>query len=324
MRPQARLERMLSLAGDLRPGTGARSVLIGLIGAGIQASRSPALHEREAEAQGLLGIYKLIDLAELGLPAEAAGELVMSAQRLGFAGLNITHPCKQSIIATLDALSPEADAIGAVNTVVFEGKRRIGHNTDAYGFAESFRRSLPESRLDRVVQLGAGGAGAAVAHALLSLGAGTLTLVDVDAGRAEVLATRLRNRFGQGRAWAEPDAATALAEADGLVNATPIGMARYPGTPIPAALLRRALWVADIVYTPLETALLAAARRLGCRTLAGGGMAVFQAVEAFRLFTGIAPDAARMLRHFESMIAGDASANISTRPYREDDHGLLG
>jgi len=324
MRPQARLERMLSDSDAVaRPEVPARSVLIGLIGAGIQASRSPALHEREAEAQGMRGIYKLIDLDMLNLGAEAAGELLTAAQKLGFAGLNITHPCKQAIIATLDALSPEAEAIGAVNTVVFEGKRRVGHNTDAYGFAESFRRGLPGARIDRVVQLGAGGAGAAVAHALLSLGAGTLTLVDVDAGRAEALAARLRGRFGQGRAWAESDAVTAMVDTDGIVNATPIGMAWYPGTPVAPALMRPGLWVADIVYTPLETALLAAARRLGCRVLPGGGMAVFQAVEAFRLFTGIIPDAVRMLRHFESMIAGDPSS-ASAKSQREDDHGLLG
>jgi shikimate dehydrogenase len=315
MRPQARLDRMLSVADEAaRPETVARSVLVGLIGAGIQASRSPALHEREAEAQGLRGIYKLIDLDVLGLAPDDAGELVTAAQRLGFAGLNITHPCKQTIIATLDALSPDAEGIGAVNTVVFDGKRRIGHNTDAYGFAESFRRGLAEARLDRVVQLGAGGAGAAVAHALLSLGTGTLSIVDLDSARAETLAARLCRRFGEERARAEPDAAQAMSTTDGLVNATPIGMARYPGTPIPAALLKPGLWVADIVYTPLETALLAAARRLGCRVLPGGGMAVFQAVEAFRLVTGIAPDAARMLRHFESMIAGDASAVASTKP----------
>ncbi len=302
MRPQSRAERVLSVAAET-PGTGAspRSLLVGLIGTGIQASKSPALHEREGEAQGLRYLYRLVDLTVLGLGAEIVGELLVSAQRLGFAGLNITHPCKQIVIPTLDGLSPEAESIGAVNTVVFEGARRIGHNTDAYGFAESFRRFLPDARLDRVVQIGAGGAGAAVAHALLSLGAGTVTLVDLDLIRAQGLAAQLCGRFGTGRAVAVSDPAPALATADGLVNATPVGMAKDPGMPVPEGLLRPSLWVADIVYTPLETALLRAARRLGCRTLAGGGMAVFQAAEAFRLFTGIAPDAARMLRHFETM-----------------------
>lgn len=279
-----------------------RSVLVGLIGAGIQASKTPAMHEREAEAQGLRCIYRLIDLTQLGLGVEAGGELLTAAERMGFAGVNVTHPCKQAIIAELDSLSDEAEAIGAVNTVVFDGGKRIGHNTDAYGFGESLRRFLPDARLDRVVQIGAGGAGAAVAHAVLSRGAGSLTLVDLDAGRANALALRLRARFGDKVAVAVD--LPSLAQADGLINATPLGMARYPGTPVPESLLHPKLWVADIVYTPLETQLLAAARRRGCRTLPGGGMAVFQAVEAFRLFTGIVPDAARMLRHFDSMNAG--------------------
>ena len=317
MRPQPRTERVVPMAADLRESAASsRSVLVGLIGAGIQASRSPALHEREAEAQGLRCVYQLVDLDLLGLTADVVGDLLTSAQRLGFAGLNSTHPCKQTVVSTLDGLSDEAKAIGAVNTVVFADGRRTGHNTDAYGFAESFRRGLPDVRLERVVQVGAGGAGAAVAHALLSLGAGTVTLVDLDAGRADALADQLRRRFGRGRAGVARDPASAVAAADGLVNATPVGMARYPGLPIAEALLNPGLWVADIVYTPLETELLSTARRLGCRTLAGGGMAVFQAVEAFRLFTGIVPDAARMLRHFESMCAAGATP-IVDQPIRK-------
>jgi shikimate dehydrogenase len=92
-----------------------------------------------------------------------------------------------------------------------------------------------------------------------------------------------------------------MAAADGMVNTTPLGMAKYPGMAVPADLLRPDLWVADIVYFPLETELLRKARARGCRTMPGGGMAVFQAVGAFRLFTGLEPDAERMLRHFESM-----------------------
>jgi shikimate dehydrogenase len=92
-----------------------------------------------------------------------------------------------------------------------------------------------------------------------------------------------------------------VATADGIVNATPIGMANYPGTPVPAKLLRSGLWVADIVYFPLETELLRDARARGCRTMSGGGMAVFQAADAFRLFTGQEPDCERMLKHFARM-----------------------
>ena len=115
------------------------------------------------------------------------------------------------------------------------------------------------------------------------------------------MAAGLCERFGAGRAVAGRDLAAAMASADGLINTTPVGMAKYPGLPLPADLLRPGLWVAEIVYFPLETELLRTARALGCRTLDGGGMAVFQAVMAFHLFTGIAPDPERMLRHFAEL-----------------------
>jgi shikimate dehydrogenase len=222
---------------------------------------------------------------------------------MGFSGLNITYPCKQAVVPLLDQLSPDARALGAVNTVVLKDGQRVGHNTDCSGFAESFRRGLPDVRRDRVVQLGAGGAGAAVAHALLAEGVGRLAISDTDTPRAEALAADLTARFGAGRAVAVGDLVVEVAAADGLVNCTPVGMAKLPGTPLPVALLRPALWVAEIVYFPLETELLRAARAIGCRTLDGGGMAVFQAVGAFRLFTGLEPDAARMQRHFAAMSA---------------------
>lgn len=275
--------------------------LVGLIGAGIQASRTPRMHEQEGREQGLLLLYQGIDLERLGVGADALPELLTAASRMGFAGLNVTHPCKQAVIPLLDKLSDDARALGAVNTVVLRDGRRVGHNTDWWGFAESFRRGLPGVPLGQVVQLGAGGAGAAVGHAALTLGIGRLHVQDVDAGRAEALAASLSARFGPGRAVACADLAAALAAADGLIHCTPTGMASHPGLPLPAELLRPALWVAEIVYFPLETELLRAARRLGCRTLDGGGMAVFQAAEAFRLFTGITPDAERMLRHFAAM-----------------------
>ncbi|MFH9706796.1 shikimate dehydrogenase [Streptomyces luteogriseus] len=273
------------------------SYLVGLIGSGIGPSLSPALHEREAGRQGLRLVYRLIDIDALGVPPEAVGDLLRAARDLGFDGLNITHPCKQLVIEHLDALAPQAEALGAVNTVVFEDGRAVGHNTDVTGFAASFARGLPDAPLERVVQLGAGGAGAAVAHATLTLGAGRVTVVDALPERAEALAGALNRTFGEGRATAAaPDRqAGLLARADGIVHATPTGMAAHPGLPLPAELLHSGLWVAEVVYRPLETELLRAARALGCATLDGGGMAAFQAADAFRLFTGREPDAARML-----------------------------
>lgn len=278
------------------------AVLAGLIGSGIQGSLTPAMHEREGAEQGLRYLYKRIDIERLGLAADALPDLLNAAERMGFDGLNITYPCKQAIIPLLDELSDDARALGAVNSVVLRDGRRVGHNTDWWGFAEGFRRGLPDARLGQVVQLGAGGAGAAVGHAALTLGVERLTLFDTDSVRAADLAADLSARFGAGRAVTGERLEQAMDRADGLIHATPTGMAKFPGLPLPAALLHPALWVAEIVYFPLETELLRAARALGCRTLDGGGMAVFQAVEAFRLFTGIEPDAARMQAHFAAMV----------------------
>jgi shikimate dehydrogenase len=280
------------------------SYLIGLVGSGIQASLSPAMHMQEGETFGFRYLYRLIDLTALGLTVDALPDLLTAAERMGFNGLNVTHPCKQLVLPLLHGLSDDARAIGAVNTVVLKDGKRIGHNTDASGFSAAFRRGLQDVRLARVVQFGAGGAGCAVANAALGMGVGHLTLVDTDSARAEGLADSLCARFGAGRAVACEDLGAAVAAADGLINATPLGMAKYPGQAVPEAMLRPAHWVADIVYFPLETALLASARAKGCRVLSGGGMAVFQAVEAFRLFTGTAPQPERMLAHFRQLTIG--------------------
>lgn len=279
------------------------SQLIGLVGTGIGPSLSPPLHEREADELGLRYLYRRLDLDELGLPATAVGELITAARMTGYTGLNITHPAKQLVIEHLDGLSPDAAALGAVNTVVFRDGRAIGHNTDASGFARAVALGLPDAPLGRVVLVGAGGAGAAVAHALLALGAGSIHVFDADPAHGE----RLARGFGAGRVAAgrldrDGEFADALRDADGLVHATPTGMREHPGSAVPAELLRPRLWVADVVYRPLETELLATARALGCRTLDGGRMAVFQAADSFRLFTGVAPDPERMLRHFDTLV----------------------
>lgn len=280
------------------------SVLVGLIGSGIKASRTPPMHEAAADAAGIRYVYKKIDLAELKLSVEALPELLIAAKRMGFDGLNVTHPCKQAILPLLDELSPDAEALGAVNTVVIRDGRMIGHNTDWFGFAENFRRNMKDAPLGRVVQFGAGGAGSAVAFALMRLGVRELTIVDVDPSKAQSVADGLSTRFLEVRVKIGEDVAAALAEADGLVNATPIGMDKYPGTPLPVTLLCPDLWVAEIIYFPQETALLRAARSLGCRTVDGSGMAIFQGTEAFRLFTGISPDPEIFFSTFTSLGKG--------------------
>ncbi|RPH60383.1 MAG: shikimate dehydrogenase, partial [Burkholderiales bacterium] len=250
-------------------------LLIGLIGAGIQRSLSPALHEEEGRHHGLRVHYQLIDLDAAGVGAEVLPELMRAARVMGFAGLNITYPCKQSVMPLLDELSEEARAIGAVNTVVREGARLVGCNTDGSGWSWGFRRALPGADLSRVVLLGAGGAGSACADAVLRLGARHLVIVDQEPARASALSERLSRHF-PGRVSAAGDAAAGLRGATGLIQATPVGMAAHPGMPLPEGLLRSELWVSEIVYVPLETPLLKAARRIGCRTADGGHMNVGQ------------------------------------------------
>lgn len=303
----------------------ARRFIVGLIGSDLGPSLSPTLHEREGDELGLRYVYQLIDLDALALDAEAVGELVTSAHRVGFAGLNITYPCKQTVVKYLDELSPDAAALGAVNTVVFRGGRAIGHNTDWSGFVTGFERGLPGAPVDRVVLLGAGGAGTAVAYALVRLGVRRLTVVDVVMERAERLAEVIRHALPAlgSTASVEPyptieDAVDELAAADGLVNATPVGMTLRRESPLPASLLRPELWVADIVYRPLRTELLDLAHRAGCRTLNGGGMVVAQAAAALHLITGVRPDLERMYRHFTAVTAGAgdaaAAADASVAP----------
>lgn len=273
--------------------------LIGLIGAGIGASMSPALHEREAEINGLRLLYRLIDLAVLDMTAADTPALVTAARQLGYNGLNLTHPCKQAVLDHLDELSPDAAAIGAVNTVVFRGERSIGHNTDWKGFARSLDHGLPGAPTGEVVLVGAGGAGAAVAYALLTRRTGHITVVDIDRSRTDALVRRMAGRFG-GERIAGVDfgrLAQAIAAADGVVHATPAGMKGHPGLPFPPHFLSPRQWVADLVYTPPRTELLRRAQALGCRLLGGLGMLAYQAAEAFHLFTGVEADAERMLLH---------------------------
>ncbi len=295
---------------EIRP-----AALAGLLGAGIGASLSPPLHEREAGLNGLRLFYQLIDLTALGLDVIEAPVLLAAARQVGFVGLNITHPCKQIVLDHLDELSADAAAIGAVNTVVFDAGKSVGHNTDWLGFARSIERGLRDAAKGMVVLLGAGGAGAAVAYAILSLGAAEVTVIDVDRQRTDALVERMRRHVGGARVvGADLDLLEAsLVRADGLIHATPVGMAGHPGLPFPPGFLRPNQWVADIVYGPQETSLLHHARTMGCRTLSGGEMLVFQAAEAFRLFTGVQPDSNRMLHHFE-LLTNLSSGGVMKSP----------
>jgi shikimate dehydrogenase len=263
-------------------------LLLGLIGSGIQGSRSPVMHMREAEAHGLDCVYQLIDTEQLKLDADALPDLLTSAERMGFAGVNVTYPFKQAVIPYLTDVSKDARALGAVNTVVLQDGRRFGQNTDW----------LPGRSIERIVQLGAGGAGAATAYGMLKMAAAHVTLIDLDPVRSTRLAERLGAIFGVDRISISSDLAGSLEGANGLIHATPVGMTGHPGMALPASLLRRDLWVAEIVYFPLETELLRTARNAGCATVDGSWMAVYQAAKAFEFFTGLESVAERMHEFF--------------------------
>jgi shikimate dehydrogenase len=286
------------------------SYLVGLVGDGVMPSLTPHMHEREADVQGLRCLYRPIDLLELGLPGEAVGGLLQSARNLGFNGLNITHPCKQLVLQHLDEVSPDALRLGAVNTVVIDDGRFVGHNTDFSGFAAALASGLPGAKLDRVVQLGAGGAGSAVAYALLTAGVRTLDLVDVDPVRCAARAAELAGLFPGSTVTARTTAELPqlMPVADGLVHCTPVGMAAHPGVPLDLDLLEPRHWVADIVYRPIDTELVRGARGKGCDVLDGGRMAVGQAADAFRIFTGLEADADRMRSHFLELVAAEEVA----------------
>lgn len=281
-----------------------RRMLVGLIGANIQKSLSPALHEDALTAAGMHGHYHLMDLDRL--PGRRLADLLSAARTAGFAGVNITYPCKQSVMPLLDEVSPEARQIGAVNTVTIAGDGRTkGYNTDRIGFKRAFEETLGKDAAcgKSVLLVGAGGAGRAVAYALMDVGIQTLLIHDMDSAQASRLTAALIAHFGLGRIRIEIEAKAAISKVNGVVNATPVGMAGIPGIPIPIDTITANHWVADAIYTPLETELIKNARAKGARVMGGAGMCVHQAAETFRLFTGLAPDIRRMHRVFAEAAA---------------------
>lgn len=286
-----------------------RRMLLGLIGANIKGSMSPALFADAFAAAGIDGYYHLIDVDRL--PGRRLPQLLESIKAIGCAGANITYPFKQEIIGLLDAVDPEAAQVGAVNTVAIgPDGRTTGYNFDRRGWRNSFLESLGRSSAEGaiVVQVGAGGAGRAVAYALMDLGVACLIVHDLDAARANALRNELASHYGASRCRLARDLAGDVARADGVVNATQVGMSGFPGNPVPVSALKAEHWAADVIYTPMTTAFLKAAAARGARVLNGAGMCVHQAGEAFKLFTGVEPDIARLHRSFATAVAARDAA----------------
>lgn len=274
-------------------------MLIGLIGANIQRSLSPALFADFCAALDIHGHYHLMD-TDL-LPGRRLADLLGAAKTAGFAGLNVTYPFKEAVPALLDDVSDEARQIGAVNTVTI-GRDGVtkGYNTDRIGFRRAFEERFGREAVagKTAVLVGAGGAGRAVAFALFDLGVASLAVSDKNEAQAAGLVAALAAHHGPERCRVERDPVSALADAAGLVNATPVGMTGIPGMAIPPDAIEARHWVADVIYSPLETELVKAAQARGARTMGGAGMCVHQAVEAYRLFSGVTPDVARLHKAF--------------------------
>ncbi len=279
----------------------------GLIGNGIAASLTPAMHEAEGCELGLDYTYRFIDTGSDEFRGQSLAQLVDMAESNNYAGVNITYPYKAEILQYAGELSANVQALGAANTVVFANGKRIAHSTDYSGFSKSLERDMARWEKNRVLLVGAGGGGSAVAFALADWGVEELLIYDIDAGHSRALSGRLGEHRPQLLTRLLPGLdKAALAGVSGIVNATPMGMAKHPGTAIAADLLLPAMWVADIVYFPLETELLATARAVGCKTMDGSGMAVFQAVHAFELFSGLKADPDRFVKQFKRLTATDA------------------
>jgi shikimate dehydrogenase len=273
-------------------------VLVGLLGAPIAQSAAPAMHERAAEALGLRCHYQLIEIAGAG--REKLTILLEGVRRLGFAGINVTFPYKEAVLGLLDELSPDAARIGAVNTVVVRDGRLIGYNTDTTGFARAVAPLVSASSHGTVAVIGAGGVGKAIAFALAGLGVGSLRIFDSERGKAEHLAARLE---GHVKASVAHGVADALHGVVGVVNGSPVGMLPSLATPVPDRLLHSGLCVADAVYSPLWTPLLKAAKAIGATVMTGRELAIYQAADAFELFTGVPPSVAEIGIAFDDVMA---------------------
>ncbi|MBO6719451.1 MAG: shikimate dehydrogenase [Rhizobiaceae bacterium] len=270
------------------------AIRLGLIGDNIARSRSPSLHKEAGRLCGLDISYDRLIPADLGLDFDAAFDRCVN---LGYRGINVTYPYKETVVPRLTVPDAQTARIGACNTVVFDSVRPQGHNTDFTGFVEAFRSTFGAATgPGRVAMVGAGGVGRAIAFAIGRLGARELRIFDTDAKKAERLAAALSKVEISMDVTAAPTIGAATDGVDGLVNCTPIGMVGYPGTPIAAEHMARARWAFDAVYTPVNTEFLGLARDAGCAVMSGYELFFHQGIGAFRHFTNYDVDAASLRR----------------------------
>jgi len=294
-------------SSTLNPHSQSRRFLTGLLGAPIAQSAAPAMHERAAQALDLRCHYQLIEVAGAG--REELKLLLEGVRRLGFAGINVTFPYKEAVVDLLDELSPGTALIRAVNTVVVREGRLIGHNTDMTGFARAIAELVIASSRGAVAVIGAGGVGKAIAFALAGLGVTDLRIFDSEQAKASRLAAQLEGRT---KASVTDSVEDALRGVVGVVNGSPVGMLPSLGTPVPDTLLHAGLWVADAVYSPLWTPLLTAAMAKGATVMTGRELAIYQAADAFELFTGFVPSIAEMGIAFDNVMVKKSVGTTET------------
>lgn len=269
----------------------ARIPLAGVIGTPIAHSRSPRLHQFWLRKYGLPGHYIPMDVASADLE-----EAVRFLPKLGFVGVNVTIPHKEHVMSIADLVSDRAALIGSVNTLIFRPDGKIhGDNTDGYGFMQNLHQNQPDwnPSAGPAAVIGAGGAARAVLSSLLDAGASEIRLTNRTRNRADAL----QREFGQKIIvydWVQ--AGNMLEGAATIVNASSLGMVGKPEMRIPLDGIGKSAVVTDLVYTPLDTPLIAYARSLGCRTVDGLGMLLHQAVPGFERWFGMKPDVDEELR----------------------------
>lgn len=255
---------------------------LGLIGEHIQHSKAPLLHYLAGRQGGLHVQYNLLSPSDLGNEFDFVfNECAIQ----GYRGVNITYPFKERASLKVSIDDPFVEAIGAVNTVLFETDGPRGFNTDFSGFMTAYRMMRGKASPGICCLIGAGGVGRALAFGLVKLGATEIRIVDIDKTKADTLKDELRN-VAPGLPIIAFDTATkATSEVDGLLNATPIGMVGFDGTPLPAQAMKGAVWAFDAIYTPKNTKFLSDATSVGLEIIPGYELFFYQGVDAWMKFS---------------------------------------
>lgn len=264
---------------------------VGLLGNNIGRSRVKALHELLGELYGIKISYRLMDLADQAKPVSIIKEL-QRCQKEGFVGVNVTHPYKKQAFKHVTTFDHFPQGLTSVNTVLYDGDKLMADNTDYSGFCKAYTHQFgKDCTPGKVIMLGAGGVGVAIGFALKYLGVKELLIHDKIEESAQDLAKLLQTRGVKARVLTDQDVIPEMQQADGLINATPIGMFQYPGNPFPLDGFASNKWAFDAVYTPENTDFIDTCRKRGIDTLSGFQLFLYQGLDAFKHFTGVTPDA---------------------------------